>query len=158
MHDCQACLQKCHRLLYAQTLTIACLRRPTSNQLPRWAPGRIAAAWPRWSTTALATRPERDPPTPTPPALILTADSLNESKDPKRYALQQEMRYLGDPLKLAANTVTLLKKDQDEKAGDLVRMASKSMPCTVSWNHMIDYEMSKGRVTRAMATYNDVRP
>ena len=76
--------------------------------------------------------------------------------EPTQRALEQELRFLRDPLKLADNTVSLLKIGQHEKAGQLVRMASKSMACTVSWNHMMDYEMSKGRVSRAMTLYNDV--
>ena len=78
------------------------------------------------------------------------------SPKPSHRALEKEMRFLQDPVKLADNTVKLLKKDRTEKAGQLVKLASRSMACTVSWNHMIDYEMSKGRVSRAMTIYNDV--
>ena len=78
------------------------------------------------------------------------------TSDPSQCALEKEMRFLRDPLKLADNTVKLLKNEQVEKVGQMVRMASRKMACTVSWNHMIDYEMSKGRVSRAMTVYNDV--
>ena len=64
-----------------------------------------------------------------------------------------------DPLKLADKVVGLLKNDGDEgyvKASQLVRRASKSMACTVSWNHLIDYAMGKRRVTVAVRNYNEV--
>ena len=71
--------------------------------------------------------------------------------------LAKEMQYLGDPLKLANNIVQLLQQPgQAEKAEEMVRTASKSMECTVSWNHLIDFYMSTGRVAQAMSTYNDV--
>ena len=73
-------------------------------------------------------------------------------------ALEKELRYLQDPMKLADNTISLLKKNDFEKALALVKMSSRTMACTVSWNHLMDYEMFKGRVSNAMKTYNDVRP
>ena len=72
-------------------------------------------------------------------------------------ALEKELRYLRDPMKLADYTVSLLRKDEDEKAYELVKMSSKNMACTVSWNHLMDYEMAKGRVANAMKIYNDVQ-
>ena len=71
--------------------------------------------------------------------------------------LEKELQYLPDPLKLASNTLNLLRQDDHIKALAVVRYASSKMPCTVSWNHIIDYNMSKGRVTPAMRTYNEVR-
>ncbi|KAI4144396.1 MAG: hypothetical protein L6R39_004204 [Caloplaca ligustica] len=69
--------------------------------------------------------------------------------------LGKELVWLQDPLKLAENTVSLLRDDEDEKALEIVRMASKRAPCTVSWNHLIDYEMSKGRCQKAVKIYNE---
>ena len=74
-----------------------------------------------------------------------------------RAALEKEIRWLRDPMKLSEHTVTLLRKDEYQKALELVRMSSRTMACTVSWNHMLDYEMYKGRVSNAMKIYNDVR-
>lgn len=72
-------------------------------------------------------------------------------------SLEQELRYLRDPRKLADYTLNLLQKDQEQKAYELVKMSSKSLPCTVSWNHLINFEMSQGRVANACKIYNDVR-
>lgn len=145
--------------LYAHLLSLAPIRRSLTSRIAEQDPNRIAATWSRKYATALATQS-----TPSGSAYKILAgrqpNGVNvklKEKDPDRYALEQEMRYLGDPMKLADHTVNLLRKDQYEKVGELVRMASKRMSCTVSWNHMIDYDMSKGRVTRAMSTYNDVR-
>ena len=66
------------------------------------------------------------------------------------------MRWLKDPLKLAQHTVRLLREDDVEKALEIVRLASKDVECTVSWNHLIDYEMSKARVNNALKLYNEV--
>lgn len=73
-----------------------------------------------------------------------------------RTSLEQELRYLKDPLKLADHIVTLLREDENQKAQELVRMSSQHVACTVSWNHLIDYEMSKGRATSAISIYHDV--
>lgn len=73
-------------------------------------------------------------------------------------SLKEELVYLRDPLKLAEHVDGLVKKDGFDKAAELVRMAGKNMPCTVSWNHLIDHEMSKGRVANAVKLYNEVTP
>ena len=73
-----------------------------------------------------------------------------------RAALETELRYLNDPLKLAKNTLELLRRNDHVKALELVRLASRKMPCIVSWNHIIDYDMSKGKVAAAVKTYNEV--
>ncbi len=74
----------------------------------------------------------------------------------KQKQLDTELVYLQDPLKLAENTIALLRNDDNEKAHDLVRRASKRIPCTVSWNHLVDYAMSTGSVKRAVHIYNEV--
>ncbi len=58
-------------------------------------------------------------------------------------------------MKLANHTVKLLQGDDFEKALEIVRLASKNVECTVSWNHLIDYDMSKARVTNAVKLYNE---
>ena len=57
---------------------------------------------------------------------------------------------------MADHTVKLLRDDDFLKALELVRLASKDVECTVSWNHLIDYEMSKARVAEAVKLYNEV--
>ncbi|CAD6566424.1 MAG: hypothetical protein ASARMPREDX12_008252 [Alectoria sarmentosa] len=71
--------------------------------------------------------------------------------------LELEVRWLKDPVKLADHTVKLLREDDFRKALEIVRLASKHMECTVSWNHLIDYKMSKAKVTDAVKLYNEMK-
>ena len=83
--------------------------------------------------------------------------ALSDDVEPyKKLHLKLELRWLKDPVKLADHTVKLLRDDDFLKALELVRLASKDVECTVSWNHLIDYEMSKARVTEAVKLYNEV--
>ena len=83
--------------------------------------------------------------------------ALSDDDEPYRKShLRLELRWLKDPMKLADHTVKLLRDDDFLKALELVRLASKDLECTVSWNHLIDYEMSKARVTEAVKLYNEV--
>ena len=59
-------------------------------------------------------------------------------------------------MRLADHTVRLLRGNDFLKALEIVRLASKNVECTVSWNHLIDYEMSKARVNNALKLYNEV--
>ncbi|KAL9597345.1 MAG: hypothetical protein Q9219_005211 [cf. Caloplaca sp. 3 TL-2023] len=85
------------------------------------------------------------------------SDSDEDASRKVRRELDKELLYLQDPLKLAENTVRLLRNNDDEKALELVRMASKRASCIVSWNHVIDYELSKSRVSKALKTYNEMK-
>lgn len=61
-----------------------------------------------------------------------------------------------DPLKLAEFVRDTLRGDEFDTAMEVVRDASKSMQCVVSWNHMIDWQLSKGRMNAAIKIYNEV--
>lgn len=76
--------------------------------------------------------------------------------DPDERAVHQELKYTTDALKLADNVRFKLQDGEEAKASALVRLASKRMQCVVSWNHLIDYQMSKSRVNAALSTYNQV--
>lgn len=65
--------------------------------------------------------------------------------------------FLKDPLKLANDVRDTLRKDRFEEAQEVVRTASKDLQCVVSWNHLIDWQMSQGKVNGAVKTYNEVR-
>ena len=73
--------------------------------------------------------------------------------------VKKELQYLKDPLALADRVRSLL-KDADApdpaKAYSMVRIASRSLLCTVAWNHVMDFEMSKGRLSQALKAYNEV--
>jgi hypothetical protein len=70
--------------------------------------------------------------------------------------VQKELVYLGDPLKLANHVFNLLRQEKFDDAELLVWTASKSFPCTVSWNHLINWQLSQGKVNVAIKSYNEV--
>lgn len=69
---------------------------------------------------------------------------------------KRELRHLQDPLELATFVRKELGKDKVAEMLQLVRMASHSMECVVSWNHIIDHYLSKEKVNDALKVYNDV--
>ncbi|KAJ5024864.1 PPR repeat family-domain-containing protein, partial [Bipolaris maydis] len=70
---------------------------------------------------------------------------------------KRELRHLQDPLDLAAFVKQELGKDRVEEMLQLVRMASHSMQCIVSWNHIIDHLLAKERIKDALRVYNDMK-
>ena len=77
----------------------------------------------------------------------------------RRIDTSLQLLHLKDPFKLAVHVKSILNKDQFVKAQALVHAASKgSSSYTVSWNHLINFQMRQGKVEAAMKTYNDVSP
>ncbi|OAL00295.1 pentatricopeptide repeat protein-like protein [Phaeosphaeriaceae sp. SRC1lsM3a] len=70
---------------------------------------------------------------------------------------KNELRYLQDPLDLARFVKDELRKGKVNEMGQLVRMASHSMNCIVSWNHLIDHYLAQERVGDALKVYNDMK-
>ena len=70
--------------------------------------------------------------------------------------LQKHPTYGNDPLKLAEFVRKALRGDDFDTAAAVVRAASKQIQCTVSWNHLIDWQMTKGRMNAALKIYNEV--
>jgi hypothetical protein len=70
--------------------------------------------------------------------------------------LSQQLRYLKDPLKLADYVRKTLQRDDFETALKVVRASSKDIQCVVSWNHLVDWQLSKGHMKSAIKTYNEV--
>jgi hypothetical protein len=68
-----------------------------------------------------------------------------------------ELRFLRDPLELATFVKKELAKGKSAEMLQLVQMASHSMECIVSWNHIIDHYLAKEKVNDALKVYNDVR-
>lgn len=68
-----------------------------------------------------------------------------------------ELRHLQDPLELATFVKRELAKGKATEMLQLVRMASHSMECIVSWNHIIDHYLAKERVNDALKVYNEMK-
>lgn len=66
------------------------------------------------------------------------------------------LTYLKDPLKLADFVRKTLRNDDFDFALEIVRAASKDVQCTVSWNHLVDWQLSRGKMNAAIQTYNEV--
>jgi hypothetical protein len=73
-----------------------------------------------------------------------------------RFAIEQQLKYLGDPLKLSEYVRSLLLNNRFGTAEELLRAASKNKQYTVGWNHLINYQLQKGKVNGAYKTYNEV--
>jgi len=71
--------------------------------------------------------------------------------------LQKHPSFTNDPLKLAEIVRKSLRGDDFETALTMARAASAKVQCTVCWNHLIDWQMSKGKMNAALKTYNEVR-
>ncbi|KAG4026797.1 hypothetical protein MFRU_036g00300 [Monilinia fructicola] len=68
-----------------------------------------------------------------------------------------KLKQLQDPLQLANYVRKLLSEDDFEKALLYVRSASKNVECVVSWNHLIEWQFSKGLLNPAIKTYNEMK-
>jgi hypothetical protein len=79
-----------------------------------------------------------------------------QTKLQSKFAIERQLSYLGDPLKLSEYVNSLLMKDKFTEAEQLLRAASKNTKYTVGWNHLINYQLNKGAVNGAYKTYNEV--
>ena len=159
MLECSACIRRCIRTVLAEVLHTNRLRPYVRLTPPSLAPS------PHRRGYASEAVPLENPPIPHPAIDVgITKPHVSSSNRPakqdeafSRHTLEQEVRWLRDPLKLGDHTVKLLRQNEPQKALAIVRLASKDVECTVSWNHIIDYFMSKGNVTDAVKFYNEVR-
>ena len=70
-----------------------------------------------------------------------------------------QIQYLKDPLKLATAVLTRLRNADVEGALNLVRASDKEkLENVVSWNHLMDYQMSVKKTRAALSVYNEVIP
>lgn len=166
MLDCKACIRTCLRTIFGGVLQIPKSRQQTHTSQPqqqwRQMPQRIysTAAAAAQGQEPLSTVPVRQ----SRPKWLVNqhgeqrANAIRRGQQFKKRDLKRELPYLTDPLKLASHVLDLLHKGEAKKALVIVRLASSNqVPCTVSWNHLVDHDMKQGRVTDAMRIYNEVR-
>ena len=72
------------------------------------------------------------------------------------FVVRKHLKYLKDPLKLAEHVRRTLREGDVDTTLAVVRGASKSMQCTVSWNHLIEWHLSQGKMKAAIRIYNEV--
>ncbi|KAH6715403.1 hypothetical protein BKA61DRAFT_604435 [Leptodontidium sp. MPI-SDFR-AT-0119] len=71
--------------------------------------------------------------------------------------IRHHLTYLSDPLKLADFVRQELRRDKFDFAQELVRTASKNTKCVVSWNHLVEWQLMKGKMNAAISTYNEMK-
>ncbi|EFQ33300.1 pentatricopeptide repeat domain-containing protein [Colletotrichum graminicola] len=74
------------------------------------------------------------------------------------WAVDQHLKYIDDPFKIAQQVEATLKKDRFDEALLLVHRAGKTKQVVVAWNHLIEYQIrDKKRVNAAIKLYNDMK-
>ncbi|KAM7223617.1 hypothetical protein V8F06_001091 [Rhypophila decipiens] len=101
-----------------------------------------------------------------PPARIETndvtkavPDDHEDSPSMKRleWVVNKHLQYLKDPKLIADHVKATLQKDKFLEALLLTRKASRNTKVTVSWNHLIDYQMKQQRLHAAIKLYNEMK-
>lgn len=87
-----------------------------------------------------------------PPSKVKRKPNLDTESSMKKH-----LQYLRDPMKLSDYIRTTLRHDDFETAEKVVQYASKTMQCVVSWNHLVDWQLSRGKIGGAIKTFNEVR-
>jgi len=72
------------------------------------------------------------------------------------FVVRKHLQYLKDPVKLADFVRKSLRSNEFDTTLEVVRSASKTLQCIVSWNHLIDYTLSQGKMNAAIKIYNEV--
>ncbi|KAI0010277.1 hypothetical protein F4779DRAFT_578230 [Xylariaceae sp. FL0662B] len=75
----------------------------------------------------------------------------------RKWAATKQLQYLKDPLHIAEYVKKTLDKDNYDEAALIVRKASKDTKVSVSWNHLIDYLLKKGRLHAALKLFNEMK-
>ncbi|KAI1751433.1 hypothetical protein F4782DRAFT_183543 [Xylaria castorea] len=155
----------------------ACLRRASENVSGHSLPRNLKTGRYNLPSFGTITRPSRSsrtyataaahaPSVDTTNAVISLASTESskprDSKAPFRgrsadWAARKELQYLSDPLHIANRVRLALDKDNFELAALITRKASKDSNVTVSWNHLIDYQLQQGRLHGAMKLYNEMK-
>ncbi|KAH8674016.1 hypothetical protein BX600DRAFT_456822 [Xylariales sp. PMI_506] len=86
----------------------------------------------------------------------VSASSRAVSKSAE-WAAKKQLEYLTDPLFIAQQVERYLAKNRFDDAAILVRKASGSQKVTVSWNHLIDYQLKNHRLHAALKLYNEMK-
>ncbi|TPX08983.1 uncharacterized protein E0L32_009562 [Thyridium curvatum] len=108
---------------------------------------RAASASPR-SVATVAVPPED--------AIPLRGDPEGRTASSLNYATRKQLEFMSDPFKIAEHVHATLSKGRFEEALLLTRKASKDAKVTVSWNHLIEYQMKCLRLNAAIKLFNEV--
>lgn len=161
MLECKACIRRCIRTVLADILP---LRSPPHLHHGRSTFSSLAARSARRASISqggpLVGRIQDNSDKAPRPANRYGRQKENAVARGKQYPkteVEKALYHLRDPLKLGDYVRNTLREGDDKKALELVRAASRTVDCTVSWNHLLDYGLSKGMVTNTFKLYNEVR-
>ena len=76
--------------------------------------------------------------------------STAKSKERADREASLHLKFLKDPIKLAHFVRETLRDNNYDLAQAVVNEASARMPCVVSWNHIIEWQLSKGKMNGAL--------
>lgn len=145
MFSCHSCMRRHVRTLLGDPILHQFRRR--NKIVPEYTSRAVERSYSSTSQTwEQDVKQNKSPPSSKTPGKVLNPG-----------AIRKELTYLGDPLKLADHVFHLLRQDKFHEAELLVQTASKSLSCTVSWNHLMDWQLSQGKINTAIKTYNAVR-
>ncbi|KAH3917932.1 hypothetical protein HBH56_046770 [Parastagonospora nodorum] len=128
--------------------------RLSSKKKDPWSTSAVAANQKKRERAALRQEPQKVYDTPNLAKLGSRDPDVSDRDWNNR---KRELRHLQDPLELAVFVKSELRKGKAAEMLQLVRMASHSMACIVSWNHIIDHYLANERIADAMKVYNDMK-
>jgi hypothetical protein len=161
MFACHACRKHCLQTLFGETLVSSpSISRNTSLFQPTRRPysSRITSVKQTSESREFKSQPTPKSHGNANPSRQAWLESRGITPAYKKNdrAMKKNLSYLKDPLKLADYVRQALRNGDFEGTLETVRVASKDVRCVVSWNHLIDWQLSKGKVNGAIKTYNEV--
>jgi hypothetical protein len=179
MLTCHACIKRCLQTLIGDYASVSTLPRAVvSTNRPRQTYGRHYTTVQRSETDSTRGYTSESKTSVPVPKVNFTAKKGTDSTSFNRQKwldsrgvtpmhkqteqkrddplVRKQLKHLKDPLKLAEHVRATLREDDFESAQAIVRAASKDTQCIVSWNHLIDWQLSKEKLNGAIKTYNEV--
>lgn len=141
---CGACLRRAFQVASDRGV---CIARPPLQHLTR-----------RFATEATAAAVDA----PRSLETDATSSSIQNKKSKQKLekAVSQQLKHLSDdPWAIGQYVTKALSRDAFDEALLVVQKASsREKQVVVAWNHLIDYQLDKQQVKRALKLYNDVSP
>ncbi|KAK3357191.1 hypothetical protein B0T25DRAFT_538508 [Lasiosphaeria hispida] len=109
-----------------------------------------------YTSPSLAPGKEKVAPTPPVDKSDPTAVAPRRAKD-LQWIVKKHLQYLKDPLLIAEHILATLAKGKFDEALEVTRAASRDTAVSVSWNHLIDYQMKNQRLHAAVKLYNEMK-
>lgn len=171
MLTCQGCMKHCLQAIIGDSVSRSAKPRITTwSSISRPLARNFTSTTSRSSTNRNSGSPEKKNKNKEPKVLQPWQIKMNKrlagkelkplrarsSKDITEREISLHLKYLRDPIKLAEFVRETLRNNDYDLAQKVVNEASSSIACVVSWNHLIEWQLSKGRMNAAIKCYNDV--